>query len=132
MTEKKFVPLTEKNKWFAWEKDWRYYYVFNAWEEALRTKWVVYRCLVYFNQDDFNKKLEWEKIDADLISSIKERNNDKGTWLSWMIFDNDNKQSFFVNIYDNAMKTPEKDYDKLLVLTEAEWREKWESSDKPF
>jgi len=41
-----------------------------------------------------------------------------------MIFDNDNKQSFFVNIYDNAMKTPEKDYDKLLVLTEAEWREK--------
>jgi SOS-response transcriptional repressor LexA len=52
-----------------------------------------------------------------------------------MIFDNGNKQAFFVNVYDNDMKTPDKDYDKLIIVKETERREKGTpevSSDAPF
>jgi SOS-response transcriptional repressor LexA len=44
------------------------------------------------------------------------------------MFSNETKQAFFVNVYDNDMKTPDKNYDKLLIVKETEWREKGESA----
>lgn len=130
MNWKIYVNLkeTENKKGFSWEKWWQYYYVFPASEEMFNSKWIVYRALMYTNKENFDKKVAGERIDADLISSVKEHQNDKGTWYWGMMFNNDTRQAFFVNIYDNEMKTPEKNYDKLLVINETEWREKGTST----
>lgn len=138
MNGKIYVNLnqTSNKKWFSGEKWWQYFYVFPSSEEALASKGIAFRCLVYNNKETFDKKLAWERIDADLIASIKEHNSDKGLWYGGMMFDNSNKQAFFVNVYDNDMKTPDKDYDKLLVVKETERREKGTavaaSEDAPF
>lgn len=90
---------------------------------------------MYKNEETFKQKLSGEKVDADLIASIKEHESEKGARYGWMMFDNENKQAFFVNVYDNDMRTPDKDYDKLLVIKETERREKetpTASGDAPF
>lgn len=137
MNGKIYVNLkqTANKKWFSGEKWWQFFYVFPASEEALSSKGIAYRCLVYNSEEIFKQKVAWERVDADLIASIKEHQSDKWLWYGGMMFDNTNKQAFFVNVYDNDMRTPDKDYDKLLIIKETERREKGTvaaSEDAPF
>lgn len=113
---------------FIWEKDGKYFYVFPSSQERQLTSDIVYWVLVFKNKDTFDKKCNWERVDADLIASIKERSNERGTYLSGMLFDNDEKTAFFINMWDNSFKSPGKDNDKYLALTEAEYRERTTSS----
>jgi hypothetical protein len=41
-----------------------------------------------------------------------------------MLFDNDNKKAYFVNVYSNDTKGPGKDHDFMLVVKETEYRER--------
>ena len=50
-------------------------------------------------------------------------NSDKGPWYSGMLFNRDAKTAHYVNLYDNTTPSPEKDYDKLIILKQAEYRE---------
>ena len=75
-------------------------------------------------KEAFDKKCAGERVDADLIASIKDRSNDKGSWLWGMLFDNENKKAYFINMWDNSFKSPGKDNDKYISLTETEYRER--------
>ena len=122
--DKTYVELTKQSGWtFTWNKDWLYYKMFLASEEH-QLGGTIYRCAVYNNQEDFFKSVSWERIDSTYFLWIKERGEWADTWLSGMLFMEDKKQSFFVNLYDNKLKQPGKEHDKLLILKEAEWREK--------
>ena len=124
--EKTFIELfeTESKKGFKWEKNDSYYYLFPANGESAQGKGVVYRLLKFDNIEDFNKRLLGERVDAKQIVGIKEMHGDKGVWYSGILFDRDNKQARYVNLYDNVAPSPEKPYDKLIALKEAEYREK--------
>jgi len=121
---KEFVNLfTLKNDNHHWEANGKFYYLFPAWAEK-QMEGIRYRMLIFDNEADYKTRLDGkEKVDAKMICSIKEKSNDKGTWLGWMLFDRDNKKAFFVNLYDNNMKAPGKEHDKLIVLKETERRE---------
>lgn len=109
---------------FTWEKDGRYFYVFPSSPERQMTSDIVYWVLVFNNKEAFDKKCNGDRVDADMIASIKDRSNDKGSWLWWMLFDNENKKAYFLNMWDNSFKAPGKDNDKYLSLTETEYRER--------
>lgn len=130
---KTYIELTETSnqKWFKWSKDWLHYYVFSAGDEKREATGVIYWALCYSNEETFNQKLEGERVDADFIASIKEFTKEDKSRLGWMLFKNEEKKAYFVNLYDNEMKTPEKNYDKLLVLTETEYREKPQAATAP-
>ena len=65
-----------------------------------------------------------------MVASIKDRSNDKGSWLWGMLFDNEEKKAYFLNMWDNTFKSPGKDNDKYLSLTETEYRERATSSNE--
>lgn len=124
--QKTYIDLyeTSNKKWFKGTKDGINYYLFSAGDERRNADWIIYWCLWYKDADKFNAKLNWEKVDADYITSIKEFNKNGKNRLWGMFFMNDERKAFFVNLYENDMKTPDKEYDKQLVLTETEYREK--------
>lgn len=124
--QKTYIDLyeTSNKKWFKGTKDWINYYLFSAGDERKNNDGIIYWCLGYKDIEKFNAKLNWEKVDADYITSIKEFNKNWKTRLWGMFFMNDDRKAYFVNLYENDMKTPDKEYDKQLVLTETEYREK--------
>ena len=121
--EKLFIELyeTENKKWFKWEKNDNYYYLFKANDNA---KGVVYWMLVFDNKADYEKRLTWERIDAKQIVWIREMHWDKWMWYSGMLIDSAIKKSWYVNLYDNTTPSPDKPHDKMIILKEAEYREK--------
>lgn len=118
------LKAIENQKWFTWEKDSKNYLVVPASDEKAASTGTLFWAFVYNNQETFNEKMAGKRVDADRIASIKEFSKEGKTWLWGMMFDNENKKAYFVNLYDNEMRTPDKDFDKLLVLTETERREK--------
>ena len=44
-----------------------------------------------------------------------------------MLFNKDEKKAWYVNLYDNIAPSPEKNYSKLIVIKQAEYREKVDS-----
>lgn len=122
--EKLFIELFKTDKWRKGEKDETYYYMFETSPQTAAEKGVVYWVLYFNNKDNYEKKLAGERdVTADGIIGIKEKPGENGIWYSGMKFDNENKKAFYVNLYDNNMKDPAKQYDKLLVMKEAEYRE---------
>lgn len=135
--EKTYIHLmfNEWKKWFTWEKDGKYYYVVPAGDAKSAATGVLFRCFIYHTKEAFDEKLSGKYVDADQIASIKEFHKNDKTRLWGMLFDNPNKKAFFINLYDNDMRSPDKNYDKLLVLAETEWREKSTPAvegEKPF
>jgi len=49
-----------------------------------------------------------------------------------MLFDNPNKKAFFITLYNNEMKAPGKEHDKLIILKETEYREMPKKEESPF
>lgn len=134
MTEKAkrvYINLYKKgNDNYTGEKDGKYFYVFPSSPERQMTSDIVYWILVFRDKAQFDRKCAGERVDADMIASIKDRSNDKGHWLWWMLFDNDEKKAFFINMWDNSFKSPGKDNDKYLSLTETEYRERETSTNE--
>lgn len=124
--DKIYIELkeTDSKKGFGWGKNWNYYYLFPATDTS---KGVVYRMLVFDNEEDYSKRLKGDRIDAKQIVGIKEMVSDKGPWYSGMLFNRDEKQAWYVNLYDNTTPSPEKNYEKLVILKQAEYREKTDS-----
>ena len=84
-----YINLYKKgNDNFTGEKDGKYFYVFPSSPERQMTSDIVYWLLVFNTKEAFDKKCAGERVDADLIASIKDRSNDKGSWLWWMLFEN--------------------------------------------
>lgn len=132
--QKKVVAFVNlyKQDWkedsFYWEKDWRFYYVFPTSEEW-KSKQVYYRVAVFDDKDQFEKRRAWERVDWKLFFGIwmkQSKNNPENTWLWGMIFDDENKKAYFVNLKDNTFKKEWRNHDKYLQLTETEYREKKE------
>ena len=77
-----YINLYKKgNDNFHGEKDGRYFYVFPSSPERQMTSDIVFWVLVFNTKEAFDKKMAGERVDADLIASIKDRSNDKGNWL---------------------------------------------------
>ena len=112
-----------KSNSFKGEKDGLFFNVFPTSDEH-QAKGTLYRCAVYDNQEDYEKNLAWERINSKFFFGIKERWEGENMRLSWMLFKEEEKKSYFVNMYDNKLKQPGKEHDKLLILKEAERREK--------
>lgn len=121
--DKTYIELyeTESKKWFKWTKNNQYYYLFPA---GNTTSGVVYRMLVFDNEDDYQRRLTGERVDAKQIVGIKEMHNDEKIWYSWMLFNRDEKKAWYVNLYDNTAPSPEKNYQKLVIIKPAEYRER--------
>ena len=121
--DKTYIELfeTSSKKGFQGKKDWNFYYLFPSQDT---TRGVVYWMLVFDNESDFDKRNAGERIDAKQIVGIKEMNGDKWPWYSGMLFDRDNKQAWYVNLYENTAPSPEKNYQKLIILKQAEYRER--------
>ena len=120
-----YINLYKKGKDnFTWEKDGKYFYVFPASQDHQVINDIVYRVLVFRDKIQFDKKCAGERVNADMVASIKDKSNDKGHWLWGMLFDNEEKKAFFLNMWDNSFKAPGKDNDKYLSLTETEYRER--------
>jgi len=122
--DKTYIELTKSSGGtFTWAKDGLFFKMFLASEEH-QQKWTIYRCAVYDDQTNFDKSMWWERIDSTYFLWIKERWEGEEVRLSGMLFKEDKKQSFFANLYDNKLKQPGKEHDKMLILKEAERREK--------
>ncbi len=120
-----YINLYKKgNDNFTGEKDGKFFYVFPSSPERQMTSDIVYWLLVFNTKEAFDKKCAGERVDADMIASIKDRSNDKGSRLWGMLFDNENKKAYFINMWDNSFKSPGKDNDKYISLTETEYRER--------
>lgn len=120
-----YINLYKKgNDNYHGEKDGKFFYVFPSSPERQMTSDIVYWVLVFNTKEAFDKKMAGERVDADMIASIKDRSNDKWSWLWGMLFDNENKKAYFLNMGDNSFKAPGKDNDKYLSLTETEYRER--------
>lgn len=121
--DKTYIELYEASnwKWFKGEKNWNYYYLFPAGDTTMG---VLYRMLVFDNEEDYNKRLTGERIDAKQIVGIKEMHGDKWIWYSGMLFNREEKKAWYVNLYDNTAPSPEKNYQKLVILKQAEYRER--------
>lgn len=120
-----YINLYKKGKDnFTWEKDGKYFYVFPASQDHQVINDIVYWVLVFRDKVQFDKKCGGERVNADMVASIKDRSNDKGHWLWGMLFDNEEKKAYFLNMWDNSFKAPGKDNDKYLSLTETEYRER--------
>ena len=133
-TNKVYVNLFLKGKNnYTGSKDGKYYYVFPSSKdnETVRGD-VLYWVLVFRDEATFNKKCAWERVDADMVSSIKEKVDEKTgkTWLSGMLFDNVEKKAYFLGMWDNTIKSPGRDNDKWISLKETEYRERKETPDK--
>ena len=128
MTEKAkkvFVNLYVKGKDnYTGEKDGKYYYVFPATSKDGVARKSLYYLLVFKDKANFDKKCAGERINADLIAWIWEKEKDWRTWLWGMLSDDGEKKSYWIGLYDNKLKSPGKDNDKLLTLTETEYRER--------
>lgn len=124
-----YINLYKKGKDnFTWEKDGKYFYVFPASQDHQVINDIVYWVLVFRDKVQFDKKCWGERVNADMIASIKDKSNDKGHWLWGMLFDNEEKKAYYLNMWDNSFKAPGKDNDKYLSLTETEYRERATSS----
>lgn len=125
--EKIYVDFfTVGNNSFKGEKNGHYYYLFPTSAEK-QMEWVLYWLLVFKSKENFDARMKWEKVDADMIAGIKERTNEQWTWLWWMLFDNEEKKAFFISLFDNNMVAPGKEHAKTLVLKETDYREKPEA-----
>lgn len=127
--EKIFVNLFKTDRGFKGEGMLNnrpaYFYSWATSPEKFAETGVAYWTSVYFSQEDFNKKMAWDRdIKSDLMAGIKEKNSDKGVWYGGMLFDNANKKAYFVNLYNNDTPAPGKDHDKMLVVKETEYRER--------
>jgi hypothetical protein len=77
-----YVNLFKKgNDNFTGEKDGKYFYVFPAGKEHQVINDIVYWVLVFRDKVQFDKKCSGERVNADMVASIKDRSNDKGHWL---------------------------------------------------
>ena len=124
--DKTYIELYESasKKGFEGKKNWNFYYLFPANDVS---KGVVYWMLVFDNEEDYAKRIAWERGDAKQIVWIKEMNGDKWPWFSGMLFNRDEKKAWYVNLYDNTAPSPEKNYDKMIVIKQAEYRERTET-----
>ena len=61
------VLLTALTRGYKWEADWKFFYVFEPSQQKKEEAWVAYYCLVFKDAATFNKKIEWEKVDADIV-----------------------------------------------------------------
>lgn len=133
-TNKVYVNLFLKGKNnYTGSKDGKYYYVFPSGKDNDNVVWgILYYVLVFRDESTFNKKCAGERVNADMVSSIKLKEDEKTgrTWLSGMLFDNVEKKAYFLGMWDNTFKSPGKDNDKYLSLTETEYRERATSSNE--
>jgi hypothetical protein len=127
-----YVELNQAPSGKAWTgtKDGQYYWVFQSRDEQYQANGTLYWLLVYNDEEKYNRKIAGERLDADLMASIKEKTSsrDGSTWLGGMVFDNPNKKAFFVNLQFNEAKSEDKNFDALLSIKETEFREKGEST----
>lgn len=127
MTERNEIYINLLKEWngksFVWKaKDGTTYLIIQAKEEKYAQDRTVYWLLGYKSEETYKKKLSGERVDADIISAIKERDGKDGSkFYSGTIFNNKDKQAFFVNLYTPAEKR--EGVDLLLKLTQTEYRE---------
>lgn len=127
-----YVELQANWKFLVGEKNGKHYCMFDATDEQKATKGTMYRVLVFNDGETLSKKLAGERVDADQICWIKEMTGENGTRFSGILFNNDEKRAFFVNVYENKTKGPGSEYDKLLKLKETEWKERSNSIPDKF
>ena len=127
MTERNEIYINLLKEWngksfVGKAKDGTTYLIIQAKEEKYAQDRTVYWLLGYKSEETYKKKLSGERVDADIISAIKERDGKDGSkFYSGTIFNNKDKQAFFVNLYTPAEKR--EGVDLLLKLTQTEYRE---------
>ena len=123
---------------YVWEKDWKYFYIFPAskknksrtitWDFIYKLDdyiihWnVIYWLLVFNSKEIFDKRVSGEKVDADMVATIKARRNDRWGWLVWMLFDNKNRKAYFIDLTDDNSKW-DNNCDRCLILIETIYKE---------
>jgi len=129
------VLLYTLTRWFKGESDWKFFYVFEPSDQKKQESGVAYYCLVFKDVETFNRKVAWEKVDADIVFWLREKTSERWPWISWLFIDNEAKQSFWVNMYPNRLKGPWAAHDFELVFKDAEYRERTpvaREEDAPF
>lgn len=125
--QKVVVNLEKKDKNFIWEKDGKYYYLFPTSDVKYAETQIAYWMLVFGDKESWEKKVNWDRdVKATTVVWIKERvADDWHSRLSWMMFDNENKKAWYVNLNDSTFNNPGEEAKKYLAIKEAEYRERW-------
>jgi len=124
--DKANVSLEKKDKCFTWKRDGKFFYLFPTSDVKYAETQVAYWMLVFDNEDDWLKKIWGDRdVKAQGVVGIKEKVKDNwDSWLWWMMFDNDNKRTWFVNLYESTFNKPGEEVNKYLVIKETEYRER--------
>lgn len=124
--QKVIVNLEKKDKSFIWEKDGKYYFLFPTSDIKYAETQIAYWMLVFDDKDARTKKINWDRdVKALTVVWIKERSaDDWHSWLSWMMFDNENKKAWYVNLNDSTFGKPGEEVKRYLSIKEAEYRER--------
>lgn len=128
------VKLFKNNNAFTWEAESKFFYVFQPSQQKTQETGNLYYVLVFTDKDTFDRKKAWERVDADIVFWLKEKQSERWPWISWLYINHNDKQSFWVNMYSNKMKGPDSTEDYVLTFKDAEYREPRVSndSDTPF
>lgn len=115
-------------------KDGTNYLLIQAKEEKYQQDGTVYWLLGYTSEEKYQQKLAGERVDADIITAIKERKGQTGDpWYSGAIFDNKNKTAHYINLYQP--REQKEGVDLLLAFKPTEYKEykpKAQTLDTPF
>jgi len=118
-------------------KDWRAYYgsdktkkfnccMFEANAER-KDEGIEFWVLFYDSAEKLADKKQNKDPDPYKVISIKSKDGKFWNFLSWVYIDDDKKEVFWANLYENNQKKSETDYDQLIIMKEAEFR--WNKED---
>lgn len=113
-------------------KEWRAYYgkdkngkfflkVIEA-SEQKKSEWIEYWVLCYNNAEELQRAKDNLDPDVKKFIWMKEKTFDWWTSIWGMYIDNEAKETYFANLFDNNKPEPQT-YSKLVIFTEADYRE---------
>ncbi len=128
INDKTYINLFKSGRWFKGSDKTNKFnaYLFEANPEK-QDEGIMFWVLFYATKEELADKVAGKDPEVKKVLSIKEKTWEYWTFLSWVYIDDVSEEVFWVNLYDNDKKKGENDYDKVIIMKEAEFR--WEKKE---